>query len=93
MTATGKAHTSLLGFFAFAPGLIRFRITTGQPEDRATVGTDPSAALEAGLVGNGNIPSALQDFASLPLKIAAMTRGLRWPWMTATTHKGCSSGA
>jgi hypothetical protein len=30
---------------------------------------------------------------SLPLRIAAMTRGLRCPCMTATTHNGFFSGA
>ncbi len=30
---------------------------------------------------------------SLPLRIAAMTRGLRCPCITATTHNGFSSGA
>jgi hypothetical protein len=32
-------------------------------------------------------------FYSLPLKIAAITRGLRLPCMTATTQSGFSSGA
>ena len=30
---------------------------------------------------------------SLPLRIAAITRGLRRPCMTAMTHNGFSSGA
>lgn len=30
---------------------------------------------------------------SRPLRVAAITRGLRRPWMTAITHKGFSSGA
>ena len=30
---------------------------------------------------------------SLPLRIAAITRGLRRPWNTATTHSGFFSGA
>ena len=34
-----------------------------------------------------------QIYSSLPLRIAAITRGLRWPWRTAITHSGLSSGA
>ena len=37
-------------------------------------------------------PAEVMDY-SLPLSMAAITRGLRLPWMTATTQRGFSSGA
>ena len=37
--------------------------------------------------------AVLYGLSSLPRKIAAITRGLRWPCMTATTQRGLSSGA
>jgi hypothetical protein len=49
-------------FFAFVPGLAGVRFFSGQPEDRAMQGCNPSAELEAGAGGpwkHGLLPFAI----------------------------------
>ena len=60
---------------------------------RLKSGGPPMTVVELPPVDLPSLPTMPLRCYSRPLRMAAITRGLRRPWMTATTHKGLFSGA